>query len=70
MNWSVQAEPMFGASNIHYQLGERNRALGAGGIGSMMNLARTTGLVEELDGQVDVLKVHLPYHESSFAEGS
>jgi len=64
MNWSVQAEPMFGASNIHYQLGERNRALGAGGIGSMMKLARVTGLVEELDRQVDVLKVHLPYHES------
>ena len=64
MNWSAQAEPMFQARNIHYELGERSRALGPGGIGSMMNLARVTGLVEELDRQVEVLKVHLPYHES------
>ena len=64
MNWSAQAEPMFQARNIQYELGKRSRALGPGGIGSMMNLARVTGLVEELDRQVDVLKVHLPYHES------
>ena len=37
---------------------------------SMMNLARATGLVEELDRQVDVLKVHLPYHESIPTQGS
>jgi len=63
-NWRAQAEPMFSASNIHYELTERSRGLGAGGIGAMMKMARVTGLVEELDRQVEVLKVHLPYQES------
>lgn len=55
---------MFTASNIHYELSERSRGLAAGGIGVMHRLVRQVGLIDELDRRVEVLKVHLPYHES------
>jgi hypothetical protein len=62
--WSDQLDPMFKASNIHYGVAERDRGLGVGGIGMMHLLARRTGLISALDKAVQVLKVHLPYHES------
>ena len=55
---------MFKASNIHYELSERTRGVGVGGIGAIHKLALESGLVEAIDESVDVLKVHLPYHES------
>jgi hypothetical protein len=60
---------MFSASNIHYDLSDRTRGLEAGGIGAMHRLARHVGLIEELDRRVEVLKVHLPYHESDHVLG-
>ncbi len=64
IDWEAQAEPMFSASNIHYDLSDRTRGLDTGGIGAMHRLARHVGLIEEVDKRVEVLKVHLPYHES------
>jgi hypothetical protein len=55
---------MFRASNIHYDLSDRTRGLGCGGIGAMHRLVRKVGLIDELDRHVEVLKAHLPYHES------
>jgi hypothetical protein len=55
---------MFGAPNVHYEVAERTRGFGAGGIGAIHELARSTGLVEEIDGALNLLKLHLPYHES------
>ena len=63
-NWLRQDEPMFRARNIHYELSERMRGVGVGGIGAIHKLALESGLVEAIDERVDVLKVHLPYHES------
>ena len=57
-------KPMFAASNIHYELAEKTRAIGVGGIGVVHRLAQQVGLVEAIDRQVRVLKIHLPYHES------
>jgi hypothetical protein len=56
--------PVFKASNIHYEMSERNRAIGPGGIGAIHLLAQKVGLVEQIDSKVEVLKVHKPYHES------
>ena len=64
IHWTPQDQPMFSAGNIHYELADRIRGLGAGGIGAMHLLARQTGLVQAIDRQLHVLKVHLPYHES------
>jgi hypothetical protein len=56
--------PMLTASNIHYELADRTRAIAAGGIGAMHLLAKRVGLVEAIDKRLHLLKVHLPYHES------
>lgn len=64
INWEAQPDPMFTASNIHYELSDRSRGLEVGGIGAMHRLVRQVGLIDELDRRVEVLKVHLPYHES------
>ncbi len=63
-NWPAQDEPMFSASNIHYELSERTRGVGVGGIGAIHKFSLASGLVDAIDERVDVLKVHLPYHES------
>ena len=55
---------MFSASNIHYEVSERTRGVGVGGMGAIHKIALSSGLVEAIDERVDVLKVHLPYHES------
>ncbi len=58
---------MFTAGNIQYELADRVRGLGPGGIGAMHLLAKRTGLVEAIDRQVPLLKIHLPYYESDHA---
>jgi len=55
---------MFTASNIHYEIAQRTRAVGAGGIGAIHLLARKIGLIDAIDRHLHLLKVHLPYHES------
>jgi len=55
---------MFTARNIHYEMADRTRALAHGGIGAVHLLARKVGLVDAIDRDVRLLKVHLPYHES------
>ena len=62
--WHEQADPMFGAKNIRYDLAERARGLACGGIGAIHLLARRSGLIEALDQNLHLLKRHLPYHES------
>ncbi len=57
-------EPSLGASNIRYELAERSRAIGHGGIGAIHTMARKIGLIEEIDKAVKILKQHKPYHES------
>ena len=55
---------MFTASNIDYDIAHRTRGLGVGGIGVMHLLAKQSGLIEAIDQNLQLLKVHLPYHES------
>jgi hypothetical protein len=60
---------MYTARNIHYEQSDRVRGLASGGIGAMHRLAQHVGLVQAIDRQVEVLKVHLPYHESDHVLG-
>ena len=62
--WPDQPRPMFTARNIHYELADRDRGLGEGGIGAMHLLATRVGLVERIDRELHLLKRHVPYHES------
>jgi hypothetical protein len=62
--WEDQARPMLKASNIHYEMAERTTAMNCGGIGAMHLMVQRLGLVEDIDRNLELLKVHLPYHES------
>jgi len=57
-------DPMFTARNVQYEMAERTRGLSCGGIGVIHQIARAAGLIDALDRNVHLLKVHLPYHES------
>lgn len=56
--------PVFSATNPRYEVAERVRCVHAGGIGAMHALAERIGLVKAIDESLELLKVHLPYHES------
>ena len=58
------SQPMMTAGNIHYEITERGRGIASGGIGLMHTLAGRLGLIDALDQRLEVLKIHLPYHES------
>ena len=64
--WDLRgcAQPMMTARNIHYEIAERGRGICVGGIGAMHTLVRQIGLIEAIDRGLDLLKIHLPYHES------
>jgi Transposase DDE domain group 1 len=55
---------MFTATNIHYEISDRNRGIAHGGIGALHALVQQLGLAEAIDRRLHVLKIHLPYHES------
>jgi hypothetical protein len=57
-------QPMMTASNIHYEIADRTRAIAPGGIGAIHLLARKIGLIDDIDRDLHLLKRHLPYHES------
>ena len=62
--WPPRDEPMLAASNIHYELSDKARGLSVGGIGVMHLMALRVGLIDRIDAELKLLKVHLPYHES------
>ena len=62
--WSDQQRPMFTARNITYEMADRTTAISCGGIGAFHMLSVNSGLVKRIDAAVELLKKHLPYHES------
>jgi|HubBroStandDraft_6_1064221.scaffolds.fasta_scaffold157980_1 hypothetical protein len=58
------SQPMLTASNMQYEIAERSRGISVGGIGAMHTLVRQIGLIQALDRRLELLKIHLPYHES------
>src|SRR5687767_14936054 len=57
-------KPVFTASNIRYEIADRDRGIAQGGIGALHLLARRIGLIKAIDDKLHLLKHHLPYHES------
>jgi hypothetical protein len=55
---------MMTATNIHYEYSDRVRGLCAGGIGVIFQMVQRLQLVKEIDRDLQLLKRHLPYHES------
>ena len=62
--WEKQLTPMFSASNIHYEIDGRHKGIPCGGIGAIHLMNNKLGIVSELDNVLNLLKRHLPYHES------
>lgn len=62
--WTNQPEPMMTASNIHYQMADKDRGVNCAGIGAIHLMVNKIGLREDLDARLHLLKRHLPYHES------
>jgi hypothetical protein len=59
--WSDEAEPIMKASNIHYEMAEKARAVNCGGIGAIHLMINKLGLRREIDSRLHLLKKHLPY---------
>ncbi len=57
-------DPILGRANISYELSERTKGTAHGGMGMIARLVKAVGLQEEIDGSVELLKIHHPYHES------
>lgn len=62
-NWTDQPHPMFKGHMI-YEVSDRIRATGAGGVGGIHMMVQHVGLDRRLNEELSLLKVHLPYHES------
>lgn len=62
--WEEQERPMFTAKNIHYEIAEKGQAIACGGIGAVHQMVIRSGLVKEIDENLELLKTHIPYHES------
>lgn len=55
---------MFNSGRIHYEVGANTDVMSFGGIGAVHRLVTKLGLPEHIDATLELLKVHLPYHES------
>ena len=62
--WEDQTRPMLKASHIHYEMAERAHGINCGGIGAVHLMVQRLGLLDDIDRNLTLLKVHLPSHES------
>ena len=62
--YADQPKPMFKGGKIFYEVAERVRAIGYGGIGAIHTLARKLKLDRSINESIELLKYHVPYHES------
>ena len=63
-HWSAQSKPMLTSGKIDYEIGANIDATSFGGIAAVHRLAVRLGLVDAINDRLELLKVHLPYHES------
>src|SRR5664279_535598 len=56
--------PVLGRANIAYEFSQRTKATAHGGMGAIAKLVDNVGLAGEIDGSLDLLKLHKPYYES------
>ena len=56
--------PVISASNIQYEIAERQQAVAAGGIGLIHKMVKVLELDKAINRHVNVLKLYMPYSES------
>ena len=62
--YAEEAGPVIDVGAVKYELADKARGIANGGVGLMLRVAREVGLVEAIDRRVQLLKMHVPYHES------
>jgi hypothetical protein len=55
---------MIGTPQIKYELAEKQQAISAGGIGTIMQLIQQLDLRKDINDAIPLLKMHLPYDEA------
>jgi hypothetical protein len=63
-HWGERSEPMLTSGKINYEIGGNVEATPFGGLFAMHRLVVRLGLVKAIDAALNLLKMHLPYHES------
>ena len=63
-SYKNQPKPIMTGQNIHYEMGDKTHAMNYGGIGAIHKMIKQIGLDKEIDDNLELLKAHLPYHES------
>lgn len=63
-HWAAGSRPMLTTGKVGYEVGANVDATSFGGIAAVHRLVTRLGLVEQVDDRLELLKVHLPYHES------
>jgi hypothetical protein len=63
-HWTAQPRPMLTSGKVGYEVGANIDATSFGGIAAVHRLAVKVGLVDQINEGLQLLKVHLPYHES------
>lgn len=56
--------PVLRGGNIQYEMAAKTSGISHGGMGAVQRVVRRIGLAEAIDANVNVLKIHKPYHES------
>jgi hypothetical protein len=56
--------PVMNTGGLKYDLSDRDRGCVFGGVPLIVKIAQRVGLVDAIDRHVQLLKIHLPYHES------
>jgi hypothetical protein len=62
--WGARSEPMLTSGKISYEIGGNVEATPYGGLFAMHRLVTRLGLARAIDDSLELLKIHLPYHES------
>jgi hypothetical protein len=63
-HWGERSAPMLTTGKISYEVGGNVEATPFGGLFAMHRLVTRLGLVTAIDASLELLKIHLPYHES------
>ena len=62
-NWSG-ASPMIRPESVKYELADKQQAIAAGGIGTLLELTKRLDLRKEINRAIALFKLHLPYDEA------
>jgi len=63
-NGTADNGPVFKTTNVKYEVSEKGNAVRVGGVAAAHVLAKKVGLARAIDEQLQLLKIHAPYHES------